>query len=509
MNYLQDKFFILSSIFITSFIFIGTIFAEVETPNTGDLFFEPQSFRTDPISPVVNNNTRIYIRIQNTGDADMKGVVRAYDMSESKKIDIEQTFSTIESGDADVFWDFTPSSHGVHEIAFRIIPWENYPENNLENDKVVYKIFVDKDLDNDGIGDQVDDDIDGDGVVNNNDAFPENGNETNDSDNDGIGDNGDQDDDNDGIVDTEDSFPNNPSEGSDTDSDGVGNNEDEDDDNDGIKDEVEFRNGTDPNRKDTDGDGVDDGADDYPRDQKYQQDTDKDGEPNKEDNDDDNDGVDDGEDAFPLNKKEWKDSDNDGIGDLEDSDDDNDGLSDEEEAKKGTSHYNTDHDGDGVLDGEDGLPIDASETKDTDGDGRGDNLDEFDDNKGPVILLDKAGPFTIYREEELYINASGSTDPEGGNLDFNWEVLDMSGNVLRAKTGSDFTLKSTKTGDFIIRLVVTDEVGEKREMKLALTVSISSGEIYKWIGGIGGIGLLFLLFWFFWKRRKKDEKNGN
>ncbi len=47
------------------------------------------------------------------------------------------------------------------------------------------------DLDIDGIVNCIDDDIDGDGVLNENDAFPENQYESVDSDGDGIGDNAD------------------------------------------------------------------------------------------------------------------------------------------------------------------------------------------------------------------------------------------------------------------------------------------------------------------------------
>ena len=49
--------------------------------------------------------------------------------------------------------------------------------------------FDQADTDVDGVGDACDDDIDGDGVLNQDDAFPNDSNESSDSDNDGIGDN--------------------------------------------------------------------------------------------------------------------------------------------------------------------------------------------------------------------------------------------------------------------------------------------------------------------------------
>ena len=67
-----------------------------------------------------------------------------------------------------------------------------------------------EDLDSDDIGDVCDDDRDGDGVLNENDAFPDDPAETTDTDDDGIGNNADPDDDNDGVPDEYDHFPLDP-----------------------------------------------------------------------------------------------------------------------------------------------------------------------------------------------------------------------------------------------------------------------------------------------------------
>ena len=78
-------------------------------------------------------------------------------------------------------------------------------------------------------------DVDGDGVPDDEDAFPNDPNEATDTDSDGTGDNGDAfpnnpnetaDTDGDGTGDNGDAFPNDPNEANDTDSDGVGNNSD-------------------------------------------------------------------------------------------------------------------------------------------------------------------------------------------------------------------------------------------------------------------------------------------
>ena len=70
--------------------------------------------------------------------------------------------------------------------------------------------------------------------------------------------------DGDGVPDDEDAFPNDPDESVDSDGDGIGNNADTDDDNDGVLDVDEIVAGTDPTNADTDGDVVADGADNCP-----------------------------------------------------------------------------------------------------------------------------------------------------------------------------------------------------------------------------------------------------
>ncbi|MFC3194544.1 M12 family metallo-peptidase [Marinicella sediminis] len=123
-------------------------------------------------------------------------------------------------------------------------------------------------------------DQDGDGVLDRDDEFPFDANESIDSDGDGVGD-------------ISDVFPALASEQIDTDSDGIGNNSDFDDDGDGILD-------------------VDDA---FPLN------------PN-EVSDSDQDGYGDISDAFVFEASEHLDSDNDNIGNNDDIDDDNDGVAD-------------------------------------------------------------------------------------------------------------------------------------------------------------------------------------
>ncbi len=131
-------------------------------------------------------------------------------------------------------------------------------------------------------------DTDGDGVPDDDDAFPNDPTEWSDSDGDGVGDNADAfpndpdetaDSDGDGVGDNGDAFPADPTEWLDTDGDGTGNNADTDDDGDAVADTDDNCPLTvNPLQLDTDADALGDACDD----------------------DDDNDGVPDAEDAFPL-----------------------------------------------------------------------------------------------------------------------------------------------------------------------------------------------------------------
>ena len=159
-------------------------------------------------------------------------------------------------------------------------------------------------------------DIDGDGVLNIDDAFPLNANESTDSDNDGIGDVADLDDDNNGILDVD--------EG-----------------------QAAVITAT-----DTDGDGIPDDAPDncIANYNPSQTNSDDDEDGDVCDTDDDNDGVLDTADLFPTDPAEQSDADKDGIGDVADTDDDNDSRLDTVEDLAGDSE---DHDNDGIPNRED------------------------------------------------------------------------------------------------------------------------------------------------------------
>ena len=250
-------------------------------------------------------------------------------------------------------------------------------------------------------------DRDNDGVPDENDAFPNDPNESVDTDGDGIGDIADPDDDGDGQSDVDEyacgsDALDGTSASQDFDNDSMPDCVDSDDDDDGVLD-TEDAFPFDPARSsdDTDNDGVSDSEDNCPADANADQsnaDADQDGDVC--DTDDDNDGVPDVDDAFSGDPSESVDTDGDGVGNNADEDDDGDGQSDANEAACESDPLDAtatapdadgddvpdcidgDRDGDGVDDESDAFPGDPAESVDTDGDGVGNNTDEDDDGDG-------------------------------------------------------------------------------------------------------------------------------
>ena len=204
-----------------------------------------------------------------------------------------------------------------------------------------------------------------------------------DTDSDGIPDIEDNDIDGDGVLNSLDAFALDATESLDTDNDGIGNNADLDDDSDGFTDDIEITIGSDPLDA-----------------QSKPSDRDLDGIPDALDGDIDGDGVLNDDDVFPFDSTEQIDSDLDGLGNNSDLDDDNDGYSDLVEISVGTDPLNDtsfphdldndgtpdslddDIDGDGVLNINDDLPLDPTDSIDTDSDGVGNSTDTDDDDDG-------------------------------------------------------------------------------------------------------------------------------
>lgn len=313
----------------------------------------------------------------------------------------QQTASSDSYGAADV----DLSGYAVSQLRFRGTAAGGYMGDMAIDNIIIYRVYDPNDLDGDGVSNDSDQcpdtpldeiadsngcsasqlDSDNDGVLDIDDAFPNDPSEWIDTDSDGIGNNADTDDDGDGVSDTEDAFPLDSSEWVDTDNDGIGNNADLDDDN----------------------DGVDDLSDAFPLDPNESADFDQDGIGNNADPDDDNDGVVDVNDQFPFDPSESIDTDADGIGDNADTDDDNDGLSDQDEI---TVYYtdplDSDTDADGMPDGWEvqfGLDVHFDDANDDlDGDGIV-NIDEF------ILGTDPTNPLVVPQDAVDFLSIGSTT----------------------------------------------------------------------------------------------------
>lgn len=431
--------------FAAFFFFVNPVFA--------DLSISGDELTMQPVSGVIHGRVvKIYTTVRNSGDADLIGTVKFF--VDGAQIVTDQPVS-VKSGSVpdEVFVNWTAIA-GSHKIAAQIFPNET-ADDDPSNNYVEQTFFVDADLDGDGVGDSVDIDDDNDGLSDEDENSGGTNSKKWDTDGDGVGDG-------------EDVFPLDPNEWEDTDGDGIGNNADLDDDNDGLPDTAENEIGTDPLDPDTDDDGLEscnDLLDKFPL------------EPT-ECLDSDGDGCGDNSDLNPNDASDCEDCDGDGVANSVDLDDDNDGHLDEDDA----------------------FDCDASEWLDSDGDGLGDEADPNDANQGPVAVFD--GDRIVIVGEEVTFDASRSSDADGKVVAFVWDFGDNSGIFETAKV----THVYQKVGEYVVKLKITDDVGESRVKSAVIVVENSPllEQVLLWLM----ILLLLIFLYIFWKtvQHKKQPR---
>lgn len=289
----------LVSKFLTSIILCLVNFIPIAHAAGGDLSIS-SGIRMSSEQILEGQSYQLYTSVYNNSNIDLQGRVKFF--VNNSQIGTDQPVAVIAGSSDNAFVSWTPSTYGTQKLSVELVPWEREGDDT-SNNYFIFEVDVLRDSDRDGVANITDTDDDNDGVSDQEDLFPLNGNEWQDTDGDGKGDNEDPDDDNDGVPDETDQLPLNPDESIDTDGDKIGNTQDNDDDNDGLLDDSELNLKTDPLKADTDGDGQNDNIDQFPLDPEEWNDHDQDGIGNNKDPDDDNDGTPDQEDTHPLNKK--------------------------------------------------------------------------------------------------------------------------------------------------------------------------------------------------------------
>lgn len=241
---------------------------------------------------------RIWASAQNNSPNDLLGSIRF--STEEGIIDSDQPISALAGKTDEVFVDWTPPAYGTFLLTITVIPWDS-SSDNPDNNTVQKEMTVLQDTDRDSIPNTSDPDKDGDGVLDEEDAFPLTYSESKDTDGDGQGNNADLDDDNDGTPDTQDQLPEDARYTADQDGDLIPDEEDEDMDGDGLSNEEESKIETDERNPDTDQDSVVDGQDVFPLNSSESKDMDEDGEGDNSDADRDGDSLENATDPDPNN----------------------------------------------------------------------------------------------------------------------------------------------------------------------------------------------------------------
>ncbi|MCK5690471.1 DUF1566 domain-containing protein [Myxococcota bacterium] len=240
--------------------------------------------------------------------------------------------------------------------------------------------------------------------------------------------------DGDGVPDREDTFPTDETETADTDTDGLGDNADNCPEiANADQADLDSDGLGDVCDDDRDADGLNDDVDNCPNIASADQlDQDNDGLGDICDPDKDGDGVLNESDAFPEDASESKDSDSDGLGDNADNCPEIANVDQANLDSDGLGDVcDDDRDGDDIVNANDAFPDDAAESADTDEDGVGDNADNC-----PLISNTAQTNFNLDAEGDACDDSDGD------------DVLDDVDNCILGPNADQADLDSDGVGDF-------------------------------------------------------------
>ncbi|HEY9032814.1 MAG TPA: GLUG motif-containing protein, partial [Pseudomonadales bacterium] len=164
----------------------------------------------------------------------------------------------------------------------------------------------------------------------------------------------------------------------------------------------------------------------------------------------DNDGVNNLDDAFPDNGNEWLDSDGDGTGDNSDEYPNDPALG-------------GDRDGDGVDDNVDAFPDDGSEWADSDGDGVGDNADAYPND--PALSGDADGDGVDDLVDAFPNDSTEWADSDGDGIGDNSDTLTCTSDTCQLLAGASIGAGEAAEISYLLA-----------EKTYALLVNAASGE---------------------------------
>lgn len=142
-----------------------------------------------------------------------------------------------------------------------------------------------------------------------------------------------------------------------------------------------------------------------------------------------------------------------------------------------------DTDEDGVPDSLDNCPSVANDDQaDSDSDGKGDvcdstpnGEDDPDKDDAPVAVAKADGPKAVVGDE-ITLDASDSSDPEGGELTFKWSQIEGPDAALDDETNVTTTFVAEEAGDYAFLLTVTDLAGNTSTDTIRIRVREESDE---------------------------------